>query len=46
MGYVKDFFSNWKTAEGPVVDKLRRATKNRMRALAAGCCGHPGEPGC
>lgn len=46
MSYVKDFFSNWKNAEGPFGKKVARAAKNRVRALGGGCCGHPGEPGC
>ncbi|HVL89172.1 MAG TPA: hypothetical protein VM841_02945 [Actinomycetota bacterium] len=46
MGYVKDFFTNLKNAEGRVGAKLRTTAKNRVRALPRGCCGNYGEPGC
>lgn len=46
MSYVKDFFSNLRNAGGSTGDTLKRAAKNRVRALRRGCCGRYGEPGC
>jgi len=47
--YVRDFFTNWSSYQGPLGRKLWLTAKNRSRAIASpfrGCCGHPGEPGC
>jgi hypothetical protein len=47
--YVSQFFTNWREYDGPVGKKLWLTARNRLRSvtrLPAGCCGHPGEPGC
>lgn len=46
--YVREFFTNWSTYDGPFLTKMRLFGRNRFRALVLlkGCCGHPGEPGC
>lgn len=46
MSYVKDFMENWRDHDGSFAHKVRMAAKNRARALARGCCGNHGEPGC
>ncbi|HWO71154.1 MAG TPA: hypothetical protein VNP94_10440 [Actinomycetota bacterium] len=40
------FFTNWRTSNLPLPERLRVTARNRLRALRRGCCGNPGEPGC
>ena len=41
----RDFLTNL-DAGPPWPRKAIPLLRNRTRALARGCCGHPGEPGC
>jgi hypothetical protein len=46
---VSQFFTNWREYKAPVGKKVWLTARNRLRSvtrLPAGCCGHPGEPGC
>ncbi|GIU99991.1 MAG: hypothetical protein KatS3mg014_1607 [Actinomycetota bacterium] len=43
---ARDFFTNWRGSDAPLPRKLALTVRNRARALARGCCGHPGQPGC
>lgn len=43
-----NFFTNWADYDAPVPQKIALTVANRLRAAqpGAGCCGHPGQPGC
>ena len=47
-GFVRDFFTNWREYEAPVLTKLGLTFRNRLKATfsRAQCCGHRGQPGC
>ena len=46
--YVSDYMANWRSFDGPLVEKMALVARNRAKAytVGRGCCGHPGEPGC
>ena len=46
VGYVREFFTNWREYDGPFSKKVRLTLRNRWRSVATlkGCCGHHGEP--
>jgi len=46
--HVRNFFTNWREYDAPVITKLRLTVRNRLHATLsrAQCCGHAGEPGC
>jgi hypothetical protein len=43
---ARDFLANLRQPGLPPRVWLGKLLSNRWRALSAGCCGHPGEPGC
>jgi hypothetical protein len=46
--YGRDFFTNWRTYDGPLPTKLWLTLRNRATSVVTlkGCCGHLGQPGC
>ena len=46
--HIRNFFTNWKEYDAPVLTKMRLAVRNRFHATfsRAQWCGHTGEPGC
>jgi hypothetical protein len=45
---ARDFFTNWRTYDGPFLTKLGLTLRNRTKSVVTlkGCCGHLGQPGC
>ncbi len=50
MGWLRrragDYRENLRNFRGSGAEKARLVLRNRALALARGCCGHHGEPGC
>jgi hypothetical protein len=46
--HARNFFTNWRVYDAPVMTKLGLTFRNRFRATfsRAQCCGHEGQPGC
>ena len=42
----RNFFTNWSSSELPYGRRTKVFVKNRTKALAKGCCGNHGQPGC
>lgn len=42
------FFTNWRSSDLPVPQRLAVALRNNLTKLRTmkDCCGHPGQPGC
>ena len=47
-GTPREFISNWRSYEGPFLEKLRFALRNTWIKVRtrSDCCGNFGEPGC
>jgi hypothetical protein len=44
--HVGAFFTNWRNPDYGFLEKVGLTFRNRARALAHGCCGNHGQPGC
>lgn len=42
----RNFFTNWSSSDLPYGRRTKVFVKNRTKALAKGCCGNHGQPGC
>jgi len=44
----RNFFTNWRAYDAPLLTKLGLTFRNRLKATFSvhQCCGHDGQPGC
>jgi hypothetical protein len=44
----RNFFTNWRAYDGPLLTKRGLTFRNRLKATFSTqqCCGHRGQPGC